>query len=475
MKSPVVPVTIVLLTGLATAALLGQAPRQPNIVVIFSDDLGYGDIGAFGAPNIRTPRLDAMAAEGQKWTSFYVQPVCSPSRAALLTGRLPVRSGMFGTPGGTAPKVFRDNAAQGLPLEEVTVAELLKSAGYKTAMVGKWHLGQLPQFLPMHQGFDSWFGLPYSHDMRMTVPRTANPYQTPAYYSPKPEYWDVPLMQNDRVVERPADHRTLTKRYTEQAVQFIAANKTGPFFLYVAHSLPHIPLARSDEFVGHSAGGMYGDVIEEIDWSVGRILDALRAAGVERNTLVLFTSDNGPWLPFRDHGGSAGPLKQGKGTTWEGGVRTPAIFWWPGTIRPGVVTGVGSGLDLLATAAALAGAKMPADRPIDSVDLSRALKGTGPSPRNELFYYWDSELRAVRKGNYKAHFITSGAYDDPEPRTVRNPPLLFDLSVDPGERFNVAAEHPEVVADLLKVADAHRRTVASVQPLFDVLVPNPQP
>jgi len=475
MKSPVVPVTIVLLTGLAMAALLGQAPRQPNIVVIFSDDLGYGDIGAFGAPNIRTPRLDAMAAEGQKWTSFYVQPVCSPSRAALLTGRLPVRSGMFGTPGGTAPKVFRDNAAQGLPLEEVTVAELLKSAGYKTAMVGKWHLGQLPQFLPMHQGFDSWFGLPYSHDMRMTVPRTANPYQTPAYYSPKPEYWDVPLMQNDRVVERPADHRTLTKRYTEQAVQFIAANKTGPFFLYVAHSLPHIPLARSDEFVGHSAGGMYGDVIEEIDWSVGRILDALQAAGVERNTLVLFTSDNGPWLPFRDHGGSAGPLKQGKGTTWEGGVRTPAIFWWPGTVRPGVVTGMGSGLDLLATAAALAGAKVPAGRPIDSVDLSRALKGTGPSPRNELFYYWDSELRAVRKGNYKAHFITSGAYDDPEPRTVRNPPLLFDLSVDPGERFNVAAEHPEVVADLLKMADAHRRTVASVQPLFDEILPNPQP
>jgi len=473
MKSRIVLVTTLLLAGLAIGALWGQAPRRPNIVVIFADDLGYGDIGAFGAPNIRTPRLDAMAAEGQKWTSFYVQPVCSPSRAALLTGRLPIRNGMFGTPSLAGPRVFRDNAAQGLPLEEVTVAELLKSAGYRTGIVGKWHLGQLPQFLPMHQGFDSWFGLPYSHDMRMTVPRD-NGYKTAAYYSPKPEYWDVPLMQNERVIERPVDHRTLTKRYTDQAVQFIAENKNGPFFLYLAHSLPHIPLARSDEFVGHSAGGLYGDVVEEIDWSVGKVLDALRVAGIERNTLVLFTSDNGPWLPFRDHGGSAGQLKQGKGTTWEGGVRTPAIFWWPGTVRPGVVTGMGSGLDLLATAASLAGARVPADRVIDSIDLTAALRGAGPSPRNELLYYWDSELRAVRKGQYKAHFITSGAYDDPEPRTVHDPPLLFDLSVDTAERFNIAPEHPDVVADLIKVANAHRDTVAVTKPLFDQLLPNPQ-
>ena len=473
MQVRIVLVATLLFAGLTIVGLWGQPPRQPNIVVIFADDLGYGDIGAFGSPNIRTPRLDAMAAEGQKWTSFYVQPVCSPSRAALLTGRLPIRSGMFGTPSGMAPKVFGANAAQGLPLEETTVAELLKSVGYRTGLVGKWHLGQLPQFLPMHQGFDSWFGLPFSHDMRMTVPRD-NAYKTAAYYSPKPEFWDVPLMQNDRVIERPVDHRTLTKRYTDQAVQFIAQNKNGPFFLYLAHSLPHIPLARSDEFVGHSAGGMYGDVVEEIDWSVGKVVDALRAAGVERNTLVLFTSDNGPWLPFRDHAGSAGQLKQGKGTTWEGGVRTPAIFWWPGTVRPGVVTGIGSGLDLLATAASLSGARVPGDRPIDSIDLTAALKGAGPSPRNELFYYWDSELRAVRKGNYKAHFITSGAYDDPEPRTVQDPPLLFDLSADPAERFNIAAKHPEVVADLINMAAAHRNSVAATKPLFDELLANPQ-
>ena len=448
----------------------GQSPARPNIVVIFADDLGYGDLGAFGAPNVRTPRLDAMAAEGQKWTHFYVQPVCSPSRAALLTGRLPIRNGMFGTPSGTSPKVFRDNAAEGLPAAEVTVAELLKSAGYRTGLVGKWHLGQLPQFLPMRHGFESWFGLPYSHDMRMTVPRD-NGTQTAAYFAPKPEYWDVALMRDDAVIERPVDHRTLTRRYTEEAVRFISTNKGAPFFLYMAHSLPHIPLARSDAFAGRSAGGLYGDVIEEIDWSVGQVLDALRSAGIERNTLVLFTSDNGPWLPFRTHAGSAGPLKEGKGTTWEGGVRTPAIFWWPGTIRPATVSGIGSGLDLLATAAALSGAALPADRVIDSIDLTATLKNAAPSARTELFYYWDSELRAVRKGNYKAHFVTSGAYGEGQPRMEHDPPLLVDLASDPGERFDVAAAHPQVVDDLRRAVAAHRRGVAPSEPLFDRLLP----
>jgi len=443
-----------------------QVQERPNIVIILADDLGYGDLSAFGHPTIKTPRIDAMAADGQKWTSFYVQPVCSPSRAALLTGRLPVRSGMFGTPTGTAPKVLRDNAVQGLPADEITIAEMLKTRGYATGVVGKWHLGHLPPFLPMAQGFDFWFGLPFSHDMKMTVPRDRG-YQTTAYYEPKPQYWDVPLMRNGDVVERPADHRTLTRRYTEEAVRFIDGHRNEPFFLYVAHSLPHIPLARSAEYVGHSAAGIYGDTVEEIDWSTGRIVDALRAAGVERRTLVVFTSDNGPWLPFHTHGGSAGLLRDGKGTTWEGGVRTPAIFWWPGTVRPAVVSDMASAMDLFVTAAKLAGASMPTDRVIDGIDLSAPLRGTGPSPRRLLFYYWDSELRAVRKGNFKAHFITSGAYGEGAARAEHNPPLLFNVAEDPGERFNIAAEHPEVVADLVKEAEAHRKTVEARKPLFD--------
>jgi len=443
-----------------------QVQERPNIVIILADDLGYGDLSAFGHPTIKTPRIDAMAADGQKWTSFYVQPVCSPSRAALLTGRLPVRSGMFGTPTGTAPKVLRDNAVQGLPADEITIAEMLKTRGYATGVVGKWHLGHLPPFLPMAQGFDFWFGLPFSHDMKMTVPRDRG-YQTTAYYEPKPQYWDVPLMRNGDVVERPADHRTLTRRYTEEAVRFIDGHRNEPFFLYVAHSLPHIPLARSAEYVGHSAAGIYGDTVEEIDWSTGRIVDALRAAGVERRTLVVFTSDNGPWLPFHTHGGSAGLLRDGKGTTWEGGVRTPAIFWWPGTVRPAVVSDMASAMDLFVTAAKLAGASMPTDRVIDGIDLSAPLRGTGPSPRRLLFYYWDSELRAVRKGNFKAHFITSGAYGEGAARAEHNPPLLFNVAEDPGERFNIAAEHPDVVADLVKEAEAHRKTVEARKPLFD--------
>jgi uncharacterized sulfatase len=282
-------------------------------------------------------------------------------------------------------------------------------------------------------------------------------------------------MRDDQVIERPVDHRTLTARYTEEAVRFIERHREGPFFLYLAHNLPHIPLARSPAFVGHSEAGVYGDVIEELDWSTGRILDTLKASGLDRRTLVVFTSDNGPWLPFRTHGGSAGPLRDGKGTTWEGGVRTPAIFWWPGTIAPGTVTAIASAMDLVPTTAALAGAVPPSDRVIDGVSLTQVLTTGRGTPRQSLFYYSGSELRAVRKGRYKAHFITSGAYGWGEPRREHATPLLFDLQADPGERFDLAAAHPEVVADLVREADAHRRTVVATEPLFDARLPPPKP
>jgi arylsulfatase A-like enzyme len=307
--------------------------------------------------------------------------------------------------------------------------------------------------------------------MRMTVPRDKG-LKTAAYYEPKPEYWNVPLMRNGDVIERPADHRTLTARYTDEAIQFINRNRSKPFFLYVAHSMPHIPLARSAGFAGRSAAGVYGDVIEELDSSTGRILDALKTARLDRKTLVVFTSDNGPWLPFGSHGGSAGPLRSGKGTTWEGGVRTPAIFWWPGTVRPSVVTDAGSAMDLFVTAAKLARAAVPSDRVIDGIDLSRRLTGAGQVAPRVLFFYWDNELRAVRKGPYKAHFITSGAYGEGEVRTSHDPALLFNLAEDPGERQDLAALHPDVVADLVREVEAHRRNMVLGRPLFDELLPS---
>jgi arylsulfatase A len=455
-----------LMLGPAGPAVRAQAP-PPNIVIILADDLGYGDLGSFGNPNIRTPRLDAMAAEGQKWTNFYVQPVCSPSRAALLTGRLPIRSGMYGIATGTAPKVLRDNAAQGLPLEEITIAEALKPRGYATHIIGKWHLGQLRQFLPMAQGFDDWFGLPYSHDMQIVGPRESSRARV---LDPKPEYWNVPLMRNGEVIEQPVDHRTLTRRYTDEAVRIIRESGGRPFFLYVAHSLPHVPLARSADFVGHSAAGVYGDVVEELDFSTGRILDAIKSAGIEQRTLVVFTSDNGPWLLYGTHGGSAGPLREGKGTTWEGGVRTPAIFRWPGTVRPGVVSDASSEMDLFTTAIRMAGATLPSDRVIDGIDLQPVLKGSGRLGERKIFYYWDNELRAIRKGAYKAHFITSGAYGQGEPRREHNPPLLFNLAEDPGEHDDIAAANAGILSDLLREADAHRRSMVAGKPLFDELL-----
>jgi len=432
--------------------LLAQSARKrkgkrPNVVVIFCDDMGYGDLACFGHPTIRTPNLDRMAAEGQKWTNFYVgASVCTPSRAALMTGRLPIRSGMCSS----KRRVLFPDSAGGLPQSEITIAKALKPQGYATAAIGKWHLGHLPQYLPTSHGFDSYFGIPYSNDMDRVAGEGRK-----AFLDPKVEYWNVPLMRDEEIVERPAEQNTLIKRYSEEAVRFIEKKRDEPFFLYLAHNLPHVPLFASDDFDGTSRRGLYGDVIEEIDHGVGRILETLRKQGLAENTFVVFTSDNGPWLPFNEHGGSAGLLREGKGCTYEGGMREPTICWWPGKIKPGIVRDMGATMDLYTTILKLGGAKVPTDRVVDGLDLRPALFGTGPSPRQTMFYYRGSELYAVRKGPYKAHFITRSGYRRDKP-VKHDPPVLYHLEHDPSEKYNVAKDHPDVIADIFKEVEKHR-------------------
>lgn len=428
---------------------VGSAAK-PNFVIIFCDDLGYGDLGCFGHPTIQTPNLDKMAAEGQKWTNFYVgASVCTPSRAALLTGRLPIRSGMCGK-----RRVLFPDSAGGLPEREVTLAEGLKTQGYATACIGKWHLGHLPQYLPTNNGFDSYFGIPYSNDMDRVAGKGRE-----AFFDPKVEYWNVPLMRDTEIIERPANQHTITTRYTDEAIKFIRKSKDRPFFLYLAHNLPHVPLFVAKESEGRSVRGLYGDVIEEIDEGVGRILRTLRREGLAENTYVVFTSDNGPWLTFDQHGGSAGLLREGKGWTFEGGMRVPCIMWWPGRIWPAVVSDIGATMDLYTTMLSLAGAKVPTDRIVDGVNIESTLFGIGHSgrvhsARQTMFFYRRDELYAVRKGAYKAHFITEPSYIKGD-KVHHNPPLLYNLEHDPSEKYNIAEDHPDVIGEIRKEVARH--------------------
>lgn len=455
---------LALILCLAASPTVGRADRPPNVVVIFIDDMGYADIGPTGCDRYPTPNLDRMAAEGRVFTDFHAATaVCSASRAALLTGCYPERVSVLGA-------LFPGDRT-GLHPDEITIAEVCKSRGYATACFGKWHLGDLPEFLPTRQGFDEYFGLPYSNDMWPYPDGEATLQRGTRQWRGKPMP-PLPLYEGDQIINAevsPEDQCQLTTQYTEHAVDFIDrhAGKT-PFFLYLPHTMVHVPLFVSDKFAGKSGAGLYGDVVMELDWSVGQVLAALRRGDVDEQTLVIFTSDNGPWLSFGDHGGSAGPLREGKGTMFEGGQREPCVMRWPGTIPAGTrCDALGTTMDLLPTIAKLIDAEPPADRVIDGHDISDLLTGANhASPPKPLYGYYGHELHTIRQGKWKLHLphkyrTLAGLTGGKNGKQVRYNYTkiglaLFNLQADLGESTNVADDHPEVVERLLRHAEEAR-------------------
>ena len=429
--------------------------RLPNIVLIFTDDQGYQDLGCYGSPNIQTPNIDQMAKEGARFTNFYVsQPVCSASRASLLTGCYANRVGIAGA--------FSPNVGKGLHPAEETIAEILKPLGYATAIYGKWHLGSEPELLPTRQGFDEYFGIPYSNDMWPLHPWQGSVFNFPA----------LPLLENETIVDTLEEQSQITTQYTERAVNFIQQHKAAPFFLYLPHSMPHVPLYVSDKFKGKSAGGLYGDVIEEIDWSTGEILRTLKAEGLDNNTLVIFTSDNGPWLSYGGHSGVALPLREGKGTALEGGVRVPCVMRWPTKIPAGqTIAKPAMTIDILPTIAELTGAKLPTQK-IDGKSISHLMKGqTNLPPHHEAyyFYYKQNELHGILSGDGRWKLYLPHRYWSLNGRVGTNDGLpidyeqnqmeqaLYDLENDIGETKNVAADYPKIVTQLLAQAAIARQ------------------
>jgi len=465
-----------IISAVIAAAIASAQARaeKPNIVLIFTDDQGYGDLGCYGSPNIETPNIDRMAAEGIRLTSFYAAPYCGPSRAQLMTGCYP-------------PRVSHatnqlPSSREGLNPDEITIAEILKGAGYATKHIGKWHLGDAKPFLPTSQGFDSYFGIPYSNDMwryhpRMPIQENEGKLmksirQRAAYtgFAGQGSYYkpdelldnDLALYRNEEMIGSNPDQRQLTARYTSEALKFIESNKDKPFFLYLAHSMPHVPLFVSDKYRGKSPRGLYGDVIMEIDWSTGQILDKLKALNLDEKTLVVFTSDNGPWGSYGIDGGSAGPLRGSKGSTFEGGMRVPAIFRWPEKIpaekRSDAIAGTH---DLLPTFAAVAGARAPADRVIDGKDLLPLISGETEAAPHEYFYYFSGgkvRLLGIRDERWKLHVkIDEG---------VVRESALYDLGRDVGEKFDRIVDHPDIAKKLKSQAQRFYNEISrNVRPI----------
>jgi arylsulfatase A-like enzyme len=430
---------------LAAASAFADLPEnRPNFIIILTDDQGYQDLGCFGAPDIKTPRIDQMAKEGMRFTNFYAQTVCGPSRAALLTGCYPLRLARQGDPDSIHPE---------LNLNEITIAEVLKAQGYATAAFGKWDLAghsqtkYKPELLPVSQGFDYFFGTPTSND------GIAN------------------LICNKEMIEKKADMSTLTKRYTDEAIRFIEQNRENPFFVYLAHSMPHTKLAASADFKGTSEGGLYGDVIEELDFNVGRLLDAVNALGLDDTTYIIFASDNGPWLIKGKNSGHADPLRSGKTSCWEGGLRVPCIMRAPGRIPAGTeCDAMAATIDLMPTIARLAGTTAPTDRVIDGVDISGLMQGETDRLDRVYFYYQHNCLRAVRSNHWKlmlpytepkASSIATKwkRHIDPKDAIRIEKPMLFDLNADIGETNDVADQYPEKVAELMKLAEQAQRDI----------------
>lgn len=443
---------LALLAATVPFAYTGFSQDQTNFIIINLDDVGYGDFSFNGAYGYTTPNIDQLASDGVKFTHFLVgQPISGASRAGLLTGCYPNRVGFAGAPG--------PNSDYGIHPDEMTMAELLKQKNYNTAIFGKWHLGDANQFMPLQNGFDEYYGLPYSNDMWPYHPQQGTIFNFP----------DLPTFDGNKIIGYNTDQTKFTTDYTERSIAFIKKNKNKPFFLYLAHSMPHVPLAVSDKFKGKSEQGLYGDVMMEIDWSIGQILNTLKELGLEENTLVVLTSDNGPWTNYGNHAGSAGGLREAKATTFDGGNRVPCIMYWKGVTQPGTVCNkLASNIDLFPTLAAISGAPLP-QRKIDGVNILPLVKGEKEvSPRESFVYYYNkNDLEAVTDGMFKLVFphkyVTYGAHlpgNDGQPGLLTNreitKPELYDLRRDPGERYDVMAQNPEIARKLMQIADDMR-------------------